>query len=131
MLEGLLAALALFCGSPADQVREPTPLVSLDMSGGDPSVLEHCDMIFVDVAGNGTFAISTSGLYRTAGTTTVSTRDLPALLRSLAPREGERCSRAVIRAGRDIPYTEVLKTMTMLRYNGFTRIALMDMDASE
>lgn len=130
MLEGLLAALAMFFAPPADPVRAPEPLVVLNTGGGYvPSQdREFCMPVFVTPNPDGSFVVGGvddgSG---ELGEVTVTARGLPGLLKSQTSGSMV-CDRIFIRADADAPYGDVLSLVSMLHYNGFKSIAFIDVN---
>ncbi|MDP1736833.1 MAG: biopolymer transporter ExbD [Caulobacter sp.] len=115
MLAGLFTAIALmFAPAPA----EPVPLVSLDLPPGGGFGPEGCKLTIVFVQSTGVIYLNKQRI------------DRAKLGEALVKLDGSpgACKRIAVRANEDARYTDVLSVISLIRYNGFTAIALISED---
>ncbi len=128
MLEGLLAGIVLMAAPPTNLPDDPMPIVRIDMPPGSAPPDGCSGMAWVEIVGDGQYRLKV--LERDPGrwVEQQTTFDRRQLLGKLEPRRNDesQCGRVIVSAHQDRPYAEVLSTISMLRHNGFHRIALID-----
>jgi len=126
MLEGLLAAIALFFSQPAE-VRTPEPLVTFYTAPTrvDPDVIvcKSPPFLWVEVIGHDRIAIRYIDTGGGRADRVVLPAELPALLKKAGTDElGER---VFVSASDDIPYGDVVAQVGLLKSLGVRKIALI------
>lgn len=129
MIEGLFAAIALLvAGPPTDLPDDPIPIVKIDMPPGSAPPDGCSGMAWVEVIGDGQFRLKVWEHAKGRFVEQPSVLDRLQLLAKLEPRRNDesQCGRVMVSAHQDRPYVEILSTISMLRYNGYSRIMLLD-----
>lgn len=127
MLEGLLAAIALFFSPHADEVRAPEPLVSFYTGPSQTDIgVYRCKsppFLWVEVIGHDRIAIRYIDTYGLRRDRVVLPAELSALLKKAGTDElGDR---VFISASDDIPYGDVVAQVGFLKSLGVRKIALI------